>query len=112
MKTKKVVWALTIIFALSFMGCKNIEKEQAESIAKAFVGKNVGFYAKGEEVPVSVPNYELTVRDNIKEGKTWVVVIHISSIVNNETKGNDVAVRINNEGKVIEFNGVKLIGKE
>jgi len=65
-------------------------------------------FSKEENETKNVPSYNISSITSYKEGGLWAVVLHIESTMNNETKDNDLVVKINKKGEVIEFNGKKI----
>ena len=107
MNTKKMI-AIIAVFMLLVSCSSSVSKEEAESIAKGFIETNVKFFAKGGNASSLVDKVEVPSATSYKEGDVWVVVVHISSMVEGIEKKNDLIVKVSREGKVIEFNGKKL----
>ena len=89
-------------------GCTPINKDQAEAKALQFVNKNVKFFARQENSTLNLPQYTIDSMVSYQEDKNWVVAMHISSKIGNETKKNDLIIKLNGKGKVIEFNDKKV----
>jgi hypothetical protein len=86
-------------------GCTSIGKEQAEFQATRFIQDRVKFFSNEENQMQDIPSYNITQVTSYEEGGIWTVVLHIESVLDNSTKDNDLEVKINRKGKVIEFNG-------
>ena len=100
--------AVFLLFLLMIGGCAAIDKTKAEGVAAEFVNKNVRFFAKQENSTLGLPQYSIDSITSAYKDKEWIVVMHISSKVGNETKKNDLAVKLNSKGNVVEFNGQKV----
>lgn len=103
---KKILFILSILILIN--GCTSINKNQAEAKAVKFVNERVKFFAREEGSTVDLPQYSIDGITSYQEGKSWVVVMHVSSKTDNETKKNDLITKINKKGDVIEFNGRKV----
>ncbi len=99
------------ILVFSIYGCSQITQQSAESIAQDFVGKRVKFFLREGNLTKEPPKYEMRIISSYKENNIWTVLIHISSTLGNETKANDLVVKVDSKGKVIEFNGVPVISE-
>ena len=108
MKFKNIFLWFLIAFLL--VSCSSIDKMQAESKAVDFVKKNVKFFARDENSTEDLQKYSIDGVTSYPEGKNWVVAMHVSSFVGNLTKNNDLVVKVDRGGKVIEFNGKKVPG--
>lgn len=96
------------LFLLFLIGCSSIDQGHAEWIAKNFVEQRVKFFSTEEEEKKDLPQYNISGITSYKEGKLWSVVLHIESKVKNETKDNDLVVKVNRKGKVVEFDGREI----
>jgi hypothetical protein len=100
---------LAMVFLLVLVnGCSAITKERAEAEAVKFVNENVRFFTREANNTLGFPDYSIDSIESYKEGKDWVVVMHISAKRGNETKDNDLAIKVNNKGQVVEFNGRRV----
>ena len=109
---KHLIKILFMLLALILInGCSSINKDEAEVKALEFVDEKVKFFAKEEDFTLNLPKYDIESITSYQENKNWVVVIHITARVNGETKKNDLTIKLNRKGEVIEFNG-KNIPKE
>ena len=105
---KKIIF---VLFAVLLAGCAaQITKKQAEDTAVVFISKNVRFFSKYHNETVNVNKINVSGVESYQEDKNWVVVMHVASNVINESKKNDLTVRINSQGEITEFNG-KKVGK-
>ena len=94
------------LFALIFLtACSSIDKNQAEANAILFVDKNVVFYSKQENSTMNLTKYSVDSMLSYKEGSNWFVVMHVSAKVNEQVKKNDLSIKLNRKGEVVEFNG-------
>ncbi|MEA2036433.1 MAG: hypothetical protein U9O94_02915 [Nanoarchaeota archaeon] len=97
-----------ILFLFLFLvGCSSINQIEAEKIAKDFVNERVRFFSAEEDEKKGINQYSIGIT-SYEEEKDWVVVMHVESKVDNETKDNDLVVKINRKGDVMEFNGQKV----
>ena len=103
---KKILFILFVLFFIN--GCSSINKEKAESNAVEFVNKNVKFFAREGDSALDLPTYSIDSIRSYQQNKDWIVVMHITSKVDNEEKKNDLMIKINKKGDVIEFNGRKV----
>jgi uncharacterized protein YxeA len=103
---KKILFMLLAVILIS--GCSSINKENAEVKAKEFVNEKVKFFTREKNATLNLPAYRIDSITSYQENKNWVVVMHVSAKVGNETKKNDLIVKINKKGEVIEFNGRKV----
>ena len=89
-------------------GCASINKSTAEAEAIKLVNEKVKFFAREENSTVDLPKYSIDSITSYQENKNWVVVMHVSSKVDNETKKNDLTIKLNRKGQAIEFNGREI----
>ena len=101
-----VIFLALVLFMIS--ACAAIDNSKAEGVAAEFVSKNVRFFTKQENSTLGLPKYTIDSITSAYKDKEWIVVMHISSFVGNETKKNDLVVKLNSKGNVIEFNGQKV----
>ena len=101
------IWVI-ILFLLVLVGCSSIDQKRAESISKNFVEERVKFFSAEEDEKKDLPRYDISSITSYKEGMIWVIVLHIESELDNETKDNDLIVKVDRKGDVIEFNGKKV----
>ncbi|HLG23425.1 MAG TPA: hypothetical protein VI564_00680 [Candidatus Nanoarchaeia archaeon] len=107
----KKTFALLFLLALFIYGCQEISQGDAEKKALDFVNKNVRFYAKEQNETSVLQEYKVESLSSYKENSQWTVLMHISSEYQNETKKNDLTVKLNGKGDVTEFNGKKISKK-
>ena len=100
--------ALVVLFSLLFYGCSSIGKPEAEKKALDFVNSNVKFYAKENNSSSVLAKYRVESISSYEEGGNWIVLMHISSEYQNNTKKNDITLKLNGKGNVVEFNGKKV----
>ncbi|HLC49901.1 MAG TPA: hypothetical protein VJI97_00565 [Candidatus Nanoarchaeia archaeon] len=99
----------SLVMLLVFLaGCASITQQEAELRAAEFVKSNVKFFAKDRESDIDLPQYSVEKTDSYQESGNWVVVMHISSQINGTEKKNDLTVKFDRKGNIIEFNGRKL----
>lgn len=103
---KKIVLLLLALVLLT--ACSKTAKEDAEYIAKNFVNERVKFFTKEDESAVDVPEYTLREINSYQENNNWIVSIHITTLVDDQLKGKNLTVKVNDKGKVIEFDGMKV----
>ena len=96
------------LILLLINSCTNITQAQAEAKAIQFVNQNVKFFSRQENSTLNLPQYILDSMKSYQENKNWIVVMHVSAEIGNETKKNDLLMKLNNKGDVIEFNGKKV----
>lgn len=107
MKNSKLfIFAIFILLLIN--SCSSVNKAQAEAKAMQFVNQNVKFFAHEENSTLNLPQYTLASIKSYQENKNWIVVMHVSAEVGNETKENDLRIKLNNNGDIIEFNGKKV----
>ena len=106
MKNLKLLPLFLILLLIN--SCTNITKAQAEAKAIQFVNNNVKFFAREENSTLNLPQYTLDSITSYQENKNWIVVMHVSAKAGNETKKNDLLIKLDNKGDVIEFNGKKV----
>lgn len=98
-----------LMMVLGISACsQGITQENAEQIAQEFVAKNVKFFIKENNSSSLVGEVNVPTATSYQEGSLWVVAIHVSSQVDDTLKKNDLIVKIDRKGNVIEFNGQKL----
>lgn len=102
-----LIWIVAVFVLMTLSGCSGITKEEAEKTAKEFVGKRVKFYTKEDDLSAG-SRYSIRASNSYQENGMWVVVVHVSASTKNETKKNDLTVKIGKNGEVAEFNGVKV----
>ena len=107
---RQFIIAVLILFSVSILinGCASINKEDAETKAINFVKQTVGFFAKEGDSTKNLQEYRINNVRSYQEDKNWVVIMQVSSELDNETKKNDLTIKLNNKGDVIEFNGRKV----
>lgn len=103
-KIKTKLITILILTLLLSSGC-SINKTQAETKAIEFVNQNVKFFAREENSTLDLPNYNIESITIYEENKNWIVLMHVFAALNNETKKNDLVVKLNRKGDIIEFNG-------
>ena len=109
MSFSKYFLFIAVFSVIILSGCSAaISKEQAEAKAVLFVNSNVKFFAKSQDETTNLSAYKVDSTDSYKENNEWVVVMHVSSELGNETKKNDLTIRIDSTGEVSEFNGQKV----
>lgn len=102
-------YALLPLVILLLTGCASITQQQAEQTAMTFINSNVKFFTEGESDERIIHNaYSVSGMTSYQEDKDWVVVAHITANLEGEEKKNDMVVKIDSKGKVIEFNGNPL----
>lgn len=98
-----------LIFILLFAnGCTYITKDEAEAKAAEFVGKNVKFFAREDNLTLKLPQYRIESMTSFRQNSDWFVVMHVSSKLGNQTKNNDLSIKLDGKGNVIEFNGKEV----
>ena len=96
---------LCIIVLILLSACTNITQEMAEAKALRFVNDRVKFYTKDNTSAVALPSYTIDSVTSYKVKNKWVVLVHISSIRNNQTKKTDLIVEIHaRNGNILTFN--------
>lgn len=105
---KKVLFVTIILMILVLYGCSSIDQKSAENIAAQFVKKNVKVFSKGDESNIDYPSYQITSLNSYKEGKLWIVNMHIEGSFGNETKKNDIVVKVSNKGEVLDLKAGKI----
>jgi|SRR3989338_5048611 len=106
---KKILLVISLIITLLLIdSCINITQPQAEAKALQFVKQNIKFFARDENSTVNLPEYTIGSITSYGESKNWVVLIHVSSRLGNEIKKNDLIIKLDNNGDIIEFNGKKV----
>ncbi len=103
---KKILSVLALAVLLS--ACSSISKEQAEGKALEFVKANVKFYTKGSENRSDVPSYNFDRMTSYEKDGVWNVAVHVSAIIANDTKENDILVGVDKNGKVVSMNGKEV----
>jgi len=101
-------FVIVSLFLLFLIGCSFVDQKHAELIAKNFVNQRVKFFSQDEEIREDLPQYNISSITSYKEGGTWTIILHIESKLNNVTKDNDLVVKVNEKGDVMEFNGKKV----
>lgn len=99
---------VVILFILFLAGCSSIDQNHAEFIGKNFVRERVKFFSAEDEGKKDLPQYDISSVTSYREGRLWVVVLHIKSYVDNETKDKDLIVEVDRKGKVVMFNGKRV----
>ena len=107
MNYPKKVFFLIIVLLLT-NSCAVIDQNQAEAKAVHFVNQNVKFFAREENSTSNLPQYSIDSVSSLQENKNWIVIMHISAKVGNETKKSDLVVKLNRKGDTTEFNGKKV----
>jgi hypothetical protein len=98
-----------VIVALFIVACaSSISQQQAESIALQFIEQNVKFFTRGENASSFVDDVNVPTATSYREGDVWVVVVHVTGVVDGVEKKNDLVVKVDKKGTVVEFNGQKL----
>ena len=98
-----------IMVLLLINSCAGIDQNQAEAKAAQFVNQNVRFFAREENSTLNLPQYRIDSITSFQEKSDWLVAIHVSAKIGNETKKNELAVKLNRQGDVLEFNGKKVL---
>ena len=99
---------IAVIAALMFLlaGCSSISKNDAEQRAADFVKQNVKFFAREQNSSVvGFQQYSIDSLSSYKESGNWVVAMHVTASLGNETKKNDMIVKLDGSGNIVEFNG-------
>ena len=99
---------LALFILILINGCSSINKDEAEAKAISFINEKVKFFAKEENSTMDLPQYSIDSITSYQEGKNWIVLTHVSSKAGNETKSNDLTVKLNSMGEAVEFNGRKV----
>ena len=102
----KIIYILFALILIS--GCTSISQKVAEAKALEFVNEKVKFFVKEENSKMDLPQYNVDSVTSYLENKDWIVVMHVSAKSGNETKKNDLIVRLDKKGDVTEFNGKKV----
>lgn len=97
-----------LMMVLLSAGCASVDKIQAEAAAVQFVGENVKFFSRQENSTLDLPQYTVDSITSYQESKGWAVAVHVSAKTGNETKKNDLLIRVDRKGKVTELNGKKV----
>jgi hypothetical protein len=105
----RVKICILLVLPLLLFGCSSfISQEQAKQTALLFISQNVKFYATVANSSSLVEEAKIPTTTSYKEGEVWIVVAHVTSMVNNTEKKNDLVIKVDKQGKVIEFNGQKI----
>src|SRR3989338_400455 len=105
MSMKPIIAVTVVVLFLS--GCSSfISQAQAEEIARGFIEQNVKFFTKGDNASSLVDKVNVPTATSYREGDAWVVVVHVSSTVDGVEKKNDLIVKVDGGGNVIEFNEI------
>jgi hypothetical protein len=105
---KKMMMAMFVSMMILISCSSSISQSAAEKIAQDFVAKNVKFFAKSENSSSLVGEVSAPIPTSYQEGDVWVVVLHVTGNVNGTTKQNDLVVKVDSKGNVLEFNGQKI----
>jgi len=99
---------LVMVLLLLAAGCSGVSSGEAESIAQAFVQDRVKFFSREGNATADLPEYGIDAINSYQEQGEWVVVVHVSSEQGDDIKQNDLVVKVDFSGEVVEFNGVRL----
>ena len=99
---KNAIFILALIF---LAGCASISQQDAEQKAVGFVESNVRFFAKDDNSTVGLPQFTIDRISSINSDSNWDVVMHVTAKSGNETKQNDLSVKLDRKGNVLELNG-------
>lgn len=105
---KNIILFLALAALLILVGCASITQDQAEKKSIDFVKNNVRFFAKTDNSTLGLPQYNIESISSYKDEDVWVVAMHVSAHMLNETKKGDMTVKISKSGKVFELNGKKV----
>ena len=106
MKFKIRYLLFALLFALlALPSCSSISQQESEKTAVNFINSNVKFFAKEQNSTLALPKYTIDSISSYRENSDWVVIMHVSASTINETKKNDLTVKVDNRGRVVEFNG-------
>ena len=111
-KTLAAIYIIGIAALLS--GCSSISQKDAEEKATEFVKSKVKFYTKDFNQTKIIPEPVVSSIDSYKEGQNWVVIMHILGDSGNGTKKNDILVKVDDKGKVVDFksSGAKAVPQD
>lgn len=100
---KRFFFMVPVLFLI--VGCTSITQDEAEAKALQFINENVKFFAREENSTLNLPGYRVESMTSYKEDNNWVVAVHVSAELDGEIKKNDLLVKLNRKGEVIELNG-------
>ncbi len=101
--------ALVMVISIVLSACAaSVSQSQAEGIALEFIKQNVKFFTKGDNASSLVDEVTVPTATSYKEGDVWVIAVHVSTVVEGIEKKNDLIVKVDEDGKVVEFNGQKV----
>ena len=105
---KATLKLMLIIAAMVVLGCSSISEQKANSVALDFVNTNVKFFARNETSTIGLEEFKVDSINSYRQGRDWIVAMHISAMRANETKKNDLILKVDSYGKVVELNGKKV----
>ena len=97
-----------IVISVLLIACQSLSQKDAEGIALRFIDDNVKFFAQGKNDSTIIEKVNPPIASSYREGKLWVVLVHVSSELNGTEKKNDLIVKVDKNGEIVEFNGKKL----
>lgn len=105
---KKAFLIISLLFIIFLEACSSVDQGYVEFVSKKFVEEKVRFFSKSGQRVIDLPTYNISSINSYKEGRYWVVNMHVLARLGNETKENSVILKINGKGNVVEFNGNKV----
>ncbi len=104
---KRILMIIFLISLILLQACSSIDQSHAEYIARKFVEQRVKFFSAEADSDTDLTEFDTTI-NSYQEGKVWVVNMHVEAKMDNETKKNDIVIKVNQKGEVVEFNGNKV----
>jgi hypothetical protein len=106
-KQRFVTFTIALLILSLLAGCSELSQQQIEAKATEFVKSNVRFFAREDNSTVGITQFKI---ENLKStySDDWDVAMHVTAISGNETKQNDIAVKLDKAGNVLELNGNPL----
>ena len=96
---------IIFIFAMLLLtSCsQSISQNVAQEKAVEFVKTKVKFYTKSNNETDIVEGPKASSIDSYKEGDFWMVIMHIKGESENGTKNNDLMVKVDGKGNVVDL---------
>ena len=107
---KKIAAILLVFATFILIACsKEISQNEAQEKALQFVKAKIKFYTKNDNQTNIVQEPKTSSVDSYKDSDFWIVTMHIVGESANGTKNNDLMVKVDQKGNVID---VKAMGQK
>ncbi|MBD3163941.1 hypothetical protein GF323_01965 [Candidatus Woesearchaeota archaeon] len=110
MRVDKIIVLLVFLILIALLpACRSISKEDAVSITKAFVDKQVKPYVNEENSSQIISRAKVTILNTEKKNNNWNVYLNMKSNQTGDIKQANLIIEI--DGKTGDILNIKKYGK-